>query len=1309
MNQFLYFFIVGKPQDASCKKPRSKFASSRAESRSSKKGNTRNVVGPDVLGEIKEKNMTPKFAPPPSALSQQGFPQPFERDEKIVAKGKSIFAQQIEKMKASGPSKEMILDTHEPHQQADIENANHRFGDRSLILTGPDAATIHQENVERLSKMSAEEILQEQQKLASELDTKLLLFIRSRRKGKERSGMVDQTVKRPSDISELNPEVSSYVKMDTDLPCGNEPGVSLMGDGEDLPLQCVDITSAIQSEDRVQVSAVAVESENEKQTQSKSLENNNTSCQVDVEIGSVAVDLAAKSIEANRWLHMDIIEHEKLHWIGDIPPATAAPADAPYSARFDFQGFLLPFADDKVNVTQALHHHGEEPERPGYTLQELLKLSRSSLQQQRVLALTTLANILDKTKAGYYDECILTPLLNQLMDSDLYLLFRFSLDDNTETMVSATLLALRNLLWNHPDELCLDCLLGLWNGQRQPSLMVTNVVMKPSDKAEQEEEEAELKDHQILRMDMVKGALRTDLILRLRYILEVLHPGPKAVINVLEILTRIVRHSHDSALAVTCCPRLVSVIITNFVPRDWRGLVGSCKPMEMSSVYGIPLVEALKLLRVIASCTRSMASDLVHKYGVMDSVVSYISIDPRECGLPQQEAVRLSLESFYLWETLLAYNFASKHFIDLYPVLMRLLQFHLSATSASDSSSKFGHEHGAAVMSLLKEAMLASDTQMKRSAEQTVANIAQRAVVTIYYEHLSGFNQFLHLCLKKWMNQLARAEDVTFSALKLVAATLNSSAVRYSIFHSQPGVNIVSLLEEIEDLMNSALQPLLYSSNFKLICSRIKSSSCLLSKKRSGRDRDPPSLPSLGAVLWGGREVIPSINPTSPLAFLQALAHFLASVCSLHRGIHLQSIQNFLDNPHILEYIAELGNHKLQSVDSWFTRVETTMLADMLKLLKVVLPATNFQHVGLFHSMALRLVAVIPADEKHLAKEIFSYAVFNTDFFSDCSDVAYSLEALKLTDMASEQEKVSVHTLLEKATSKIPNLWNCYQTSLHLDAVSKPCPLDISSQTAGENGLTQGFPSDWPYLPILMLYNQALSGKTDNSNNTERVVSSLQWLLIVECLRPQTMATLSVTARFCRLSTVFLAGSDLFLEPVVHHHLEVLLRILLRSNSLLDFSEKISGITSFYDLYTQLVEQFTAVSYGDELFGHFVLVPLQQRHSPSYRKLVWSEHAAILRVLRTPPQKLGVPFQAYLEPCETDPSLLMCYLRGLGTGQVRDVWCPVLYRVALHHVATFIAEQPDTLIAQQLSSRIQQLGNKELQNKLFTYSKPEES
>jgi hypothetical protein len=41
------------------------------------------TVGPDVLGEIKEKNMTHVYAPPPKALSWQGFPEPFVRDEKV--------------------------------------------------------------------------------------------------------------------------------------------------------------------------------------------------------------------------------------------------------------------------------------------------------------------------------------------------------------------------------------------------------------------------------------------------------------------------------------------------------------------------------------------------------------------------------------------------------------------------------------------------------------------------------------------------------------------------------------------------------------------------------------------------------------------------------------------------------------------------------------------------------------------------------------------------------------------------------------------------------------------------------------------------------------------------------------------------------------------------------------------------------------------------------------------------------------------------------------------------------------------------
>jgi hypothetical protein len=51
----------------------------------------------------------------------------------IVAKGKSIFAQHIEKMKVNEPSKQM-LDAHETCEQADTEIAKHQFGKESLYI-----------------------------------------------------------------------------------------------------------------------------------------------------------------------------------------------------------------------------------------------------------------------------------------------------------------------------------------------------------------------------------------------------------------------------------------------------------------------------------------------------------------------------------------------------------------------------------------------------------------------------------------------------------------------------------------------------------------------------------------------------------------------------------------------------------------------------------------------------------------------------------------------------------------------------------------------------------------------------------------------------------------------------------------------------------------------------------------------------------------------------------------------------------------------------------------------------------------------
>lgn len=82
-----------------------------------------------------------------------------------------------------------------------------------------------------------------------------------------------------------------------------------------------------------------------------------------------------KQPEADKWIHFDSIETSKLAWMKtiEIPKNTS---DS-YEARFDFAGWLLPYSASEINENnRILYHHGEEPGRPGYTLQELFQLAR---------------------------------------------------------------------------------------------------------------------------------------------------------------------------------------------------------------------------------------------------------------------------------------------------------------------------------------------------------------------------------------------------------------------------------------------------------------------------------------------------------------------------------------------------------------------------------------------------------------------------------------------------------------------------------------------------------------------------------------------------------------------------------------------------------------------------------------------------------------------------------------------------------------------------------------------------------------------
>eukprot|EP00930_Biecheleria_cincta_P058705 TRINITY_DN44502_c0_g1_i1.p1 TRINITY_DN44502_c0_g1~~TRINITY_DN44502_c0_g1_i1.p1 ORF type:complete len:1372 (-),score=277.45 TRINITY_DN44502_c0_g1_i1:49-4164(-) len=88
---------------------------------------------------------------------------------------------------------------------------------------------------------------------------------------------------------------------------------------------------------------------------------------------------------------------EKVVTDESLPPEPAA--KLLQLLRFDFEGRIcLRKNDDEIDDNyEGLHHHGAESSQAGYTLAELLLLSRSTSAPQRALALATLAAVLNRS------------------------------------------------------------------------------------------------------------------------------------------------------------------------------------------------------------------------------------------------------------------------------------------------------------------------------------------------------------------------------------------------------------------------------------------------------------------------------------------------------------------------------------------------------------------------------------------------------------------------------------------------------------------------------------------------------------------------------------------------------------------------------------------------------------------------------------------------------------------------------------------------------------------------------------------------
>ena len=229
-------------------------------------------------------------------------------------------------------------------------------------------------------------------------------------------------------------------------------------------------------------------------------------------------NLTEAEVPVKNPIHMSEIEHEKMEWMEDVQP-TEPSEPKNFSARFDFKGDLLPYDDENINVKEGLHHHGEEPNRPGYTLEELMTLSRSSNAQQASLAIQTLGNVIRNERQGRFVSCFGTNILIELLNADLISVLRVAMDNHhSDVILDASVQTLAEILCHDLEENALDFVFfqNTFNGYLQPSLYA-----KLAEDKDFKAESEELKDIQIMNADLVLGLLRTNIVDRICYLLEV--------------------------------------------------------------------------------------------------------------------------------------------------------------------------------------------------------------------------------------------------------------------------------------------------------------------------------------------------------------------------------------------------------------------------------------------------------------------------------------------------------------------------------------------------------------------------------------------------------------------------------------------------------------------------------------------------------------------------------------------------------------------------------------------------------------------
>ncbi|KAJ3368468.1 RNA polymerase II associated protein 1 [Kappamyces sp. JEL0680] len=421
------------------------------------------------------------------------------------------------------------------------------------------------------------------------------------------------------------------------------------------------------------------------------------------------------------------LESEKLLWT-QVSADPALMDSTSKQLRFDFNGDII--AKEKESFS-GLYHHGDDPEKAGYTVPELAHLAKSTVPSQRSVSLTTLARIAEKMVLGDYLDSQ-HDIEESISSANVLVIARVGLDATHETVLDSSLQFIAGYLGlrSGQSEL-LDRVFDTKMGVRLIALETASLRVFDETIPEYRSDVEDTKSLGFImnriKNDPVAGLVLSNLIPRLRWLFQRPSSTLLQKLKIVHILSCIAVHSPASSEDVLECEGLIEALSSAMLDGAWPSLLS--QPHR-----GALVANVLRLFRFLCQSSRK-ACEAMARFNLFEAALKFLSVPSSATDDSFTASAAASVQVLRLLDVAFAYGVGSS-ILDQYRTLLIEYCHHYHQIAASALASKAARQVAAACLGAMSKTLCSALTVFRTQLDPGGGNDAFFPFAVLFAETL---------------------------------------------------------------------------------------------------------------------------------------------------------------------------------------------------------------------------------------------------------------------------------------------------------------------------------------------------------------------------------------------------------------------------------------------------------------------------------------------------------------------------------------------------------------------------------------------